>query len=404
MFNLKILMLSMTFPYPPSRGGTQVRTFNLLKYLSQYHQVTLVTQQSPDVTEPQIHDLGQFVSHLQVFPRQDQPHTNFLAKIGRFAQFLQSGTPTNVASYYSPELQTWLDQAIQTGNFDVLTCEHSVNEIYVRPHWQKQLKTILNLHSSVYRTCQQQLSIGISDHPHRDRLYLPMLKGYEKRLCQKFSEIVVTTQEDQSQIQAYNPQIPVQVIANGVDLDLFPLRSCDPNGYQLMITGGMDYITNIDAACFFAQEIFPLLQSQYPQLQLWIVGANPAPQVLALTHNSQITVTGRVPRMVDYLHQATVCIVPLRSGYGIKNKTLEAMAAGVPVVGSDRALEGLTIDPRQPEALRANQVSEYITAISQLLDDPNLRAELSENGRRLIEKNYTWQRLGADYEAVLQKN
>jgi glycosyltransferase involved in cell wall biosynthesis len=171
-----------------------------------------------------------------------------------------------------------------------------------------------------------------------------------------------------------------------------------------MITGGMDYITNIDAACFFAQEIFPLLQSQYPQLQLWIVGANPAPQVLALTHNSQITVTGRVPRMVDYLHQATVCVVPLRSGYGIKNKTLEAMAAGVPVVGSDRALEGLTIDPHQPQALRANQVSEYITAISQLLDDPSLRAELSENGRRLIEKNYTWQRLGADYEAVLQKN
>ena len=132
-------MLSMTFPYPPSRGGTQVRTFNLLKYLSQYHQVTLVTQQSPDVTEAQIHDLGRFVSHLQVFPRNDQPHTNFLTKIGRFAQFLQSGTPPNVASYYSSELQTWLDQAIQTGNFDVLTCEHSVNEIYVRPHWQKQL-------------------------------------------------------------------------------------------------------------------------------------------------------------------------------------------------------------------------------------------------------------------------
>ncbi|MEB3192953.1 MAG: glycosyltransferase family 4 protein [Snowella sp.] len=404
MFNLKILMLSMTFPYPPSRGGTQVRTFNLLKYLSQYHQVTLVTQQSPDVTESQIHDLGRFVSHLQVFPRQDQPHTNLLTKIGRFAQFLQSGTPPNVASYYSPELQTWLDQAIQTGNFDVLTCEHTVNEIYVRPHWHKQLKTILNLHSSVYHTCQQQLSVGISNHPHRDRLYLPLLKSYEKRLCQKFSQIVVTTDEDHSQIQAYQPKIPIQIIANGVDLDLFPPRSRDPNGYQLMITGGMDYIINIDAACFFAQEIFPLLQSQYPQLQLWIVGANPAPQVLALTHNPQITVTGRVPRMVDYLHQATVCVVPLRSGYGMKNKTLEAMAAGVPVVGSDRALEGLTIDPDQPQALRANQVSEYITNLGQLLDNPSLRAKLSENGRRLIEKNYTWPKLSADYEAVLRKN
>ena len=29
-------MLSSTFPYPPSRGGTQVRTFNLLKYLRSF--------------------------------------------------------------------------------------------------------------------------------------------------------------------------------------------------------------------------------------------------------------------------------------------------------------------------------------------------------------------------------
>jgi glycosyltransferase involved in cell wall biosynthesis len=41
--------------------------------------------------------------------------------------------------------------------------------------------------------------------------------------------------------------------------------------------------------------------------------------------------------MAEYLHQATVCVIPMHT----KNKTLEAMAAGVPVVGSDRGLEGL---------------------------------------------------------------
>ncbi|MGL4497793.1 MAG: glycosyl transferase family 1, partial [Planktothrix sp.] len=47
---MKILMLSSTFPYPPTRGGTQVRTFHLMKYLTQRHHVTLLTQRGPNVT------------------------------------------------------------------------------------------------------------------------------------------------------------------------------------------------------------------------------------------------------------------------------------------------------------------------------------------------------------------
>ncbi|PSN06422.1 glycosyl transferase family 1, partial [filamentous cyanobacterium CCT1] len=47
---MRILMISATFPYPPTLGGTQIRTFYLLKHLSQNHEVTLVTQRSPEVT------------------------------------------------------------------------------------------------------------------------------------------------------------------------------------------------------------------------------------------------------------------------------------------------------------------------------------------------------------------
>ncbi|PSB41314.1 glycosyl transferase family 1, partial [filamentous cyanobacterium Phorm 6] len=65
---MKILMLSSTFPYPPTRGGTQVRTFNLLKYLSQRHDVILGTVRSPDVTDAQIDALRRQVTELAVFP------------------------------------------------------------------------------------------------------------------------------------------------------------------------------------------------------------------------------------------------------------------------------------------------------------------------------------------------
>ncbi|MGK7955634.1 MAG: glycosyltransferase family 4 protein, partial [Crocosphaera sp.] len=243
-------MICVTFPYPPSRGGTQVRTFNLLKQLSYHHDITLVTQKNDDVTEEEIKGLKGWVKTLMLFPRPNNPTTGIVEKIKRFSQFLITGTPPNVSFLYDQSIQDWLDTAIKNKDFDAITCEHSVNEIYIRPHWKNTIKTVINSHSSVYRTCQHQLDTETSENPRRDRLYLPLLKRYEKRVYEKFSHVVVTTNDDYQQLKNFNIKAPVSVLANGVDLDIFPYRKSDPGGHSLIITGGMDYVVNIDAACF----------------------------------------------------------------------------------------------------------------------------------------------------------
>ena len=116
--------------------------------------------------------------------------------------------------------------------------------------------------------------------------------------------------------------------------------------------------------------------------------------------------------MTEYLHWATVCVVPTRRGFGLQNKTLEAMAAGVPVVESEskaplreRALLGLKVDRANVPlgAMRANTLSEYVYAIDRLFAEPKLREKLSTNGRTLVETEYTWERIGQRYENVIQK-
>lgn len=400
---MKILMISNTFPYPPTRGGTQVRTFNLLKYIAKNHSVTLITQQTEDVMESEIESLRQYVEKLLVFPTPKSTKSGITQKITRFAQFLLKGTPPNVLFNYSQEIQNWLNQAIANQQFEVITCEHSVNEIYINPNWQKNLKTVVNSHSSIYRTCRSQLATKTSDNPLRDRLYLPLLYRYEKKYCEKFSEIVVTTTEDGQQIKKMSPHAKISVIPNGVDLEIFPYREENLGGYKLIIAGGMDYVVNIDAACFFSLEVFPLLQNKYPNVTLTIVGSKPTTQVIELAKNPSITVTGRVPSMVEYLHKATVCVVPMRSGFGIKNKTLEAMAAGIPVVASDRGLEGLQVETPL-RALRANTIQEYVDNISKLFENPSLREEISKNARLMIESEFTWEKAAKKYEQVLINN
>ncbi|MEQ9670145.1 glycosyltransferase family 4 protein [Coleofasciculus sp. G2-EDA-02] len=402
---MKILMLSATFPYPPTRGGTQVRTFNLLKHLSGRHEIRLLTQRADDVTDTEIEALQEWVAELVVFPRPEKTHLKggVGGKLKRFGQFLQQGIPPSVLSIYSPQLQDWVDQCVKESKVDVITSEHSVNEIYVRPEFREQLRTVVNIHSSVYASCRNQLQTGTSENLWRDRLNLPLLYRYEQRYCAKFSHIVVTTDDDRQQIQAFNPSSQIAVIPNGVDFSHFPYRTVDPGGHRLTFIGAMDNLANIDAVTFLSLEVFPTIQQRYPDTTLSLVGARPTSDVLALGNRPGITVTGRVPSMADYLHQATVCVVSMRTGYGIKNKTIEAMAAGVPVVGSDRGLEGLEVDsPNVPlRALRANSVSEYVDAVTRLFEESQLRQELSQNGRQFIENNYTWERAAQLYEQVI---
>ncbi|BAZ17830.1 group 1 glycosyl transferase [Calothrix sp. NIES-4071] len=395
-------MLSSTFPYPATRGGTQVRTFNLLDYLSRRHTVTMVTQREADVSDMDIFNLRERVDNLVVFDRPRDTSGSAVGKVKRFGTFVARLTPPSVLNRYSKEMQSWIDDFVEAGKCDVITCEHSVNEIYIKPDFQEKVKTIVNVHSSVYASCRNQLETGISENKLRDQLNLPLLRRYEQKYCQKFSDIVVTTEEDKIQLLEFKPDAKIPVIPNGVDLVSFPYRTLDPDGHRIVFVGAMDNLANIDAVCFFCNEVLPEIQKLYPDATFDIVGSRPAPEVLELQNKSGVNVTGRVPSMVEYLHQATVCVVTMRTGFGIKNKTLEAMAAGTPVIGSDRGLEGLVCDlPNVPRrAMRANQPSEYVKAISQLFENPQLRAELSHNARQYVESEFTWERAGQLYEEV----
>ncbi|MGB6301237.1 MAG: glycosyltransferase family 4 protein [Rivularia sp. (in: cyanobacteria)] len=405
---MRILMISSTFPYPPTRGGTEVRTFNLLKHLQQSHEVTLITQCSKDVVDLEVEELRKWVSDLILFPLPTNPNqtaslSNLLAKARRFVESVVKATPPNVLHRYSPEIQSIVDDYVRNHRCDVITCEHSVNEIYIRPEFKQSVKTVIDIHSSVYGWVREHLEMGASPNAWRDRLYLSLvLKRYEKRYCSKFSDIVVTTEDDRQEFLKLRPDLDIQVVTNGVDLDMFTPRISDPGGYKLIFVGAMDASHNIDAASFFATEVLPQLRKHYPQATFTIAGARPTEEVKNLTQYPGVEVTGKVPSMTEYLHKSTVCVVPLRTGFGIKNKTLEAMAAGVPVVASDRGLEGLSVDSANVplRALRGNQPDEYVDAISKLFANPELRSELSRNARQFIEEQFTWESAGASYEQV----
>ncbi|NJM98343.1 MAG: glycosyltransferase [Phormidesmis sp. RL_2_1] len=408
---MRLLVLSLnTFPYPPSHGAAEGRTFNLLKYLGQHHEVTVAAHKNINATPENILALQTWVKAVKLFApvSSDPPPDGALAQVGRLIQFALSATPPSITHRFSPEVHRWVEQAVEADAFDAIICEHSVNEMYIQPRFRDRIPTIVDIHSSVYGWVKNHLEAGASENPLRDRLYLPLLARYEKRYCQKFSHLIATTPDDRQQLRPLLPDANITIVSNGVDLETFTYRASDPGGQSLILIGAMDSSHNIDAADFFAREVFPKVRSRYRQATLSIVGSRPVAEVKALDTLPGVTVTGRVPSITDYMHHSTVSVVPLRAGLGIKTKTLESMAAGVPVVGSDRGLEGLTVDGLTPDgsstplrALRANHPDAYVDAIGQLFESAALRQTLSQNARQMIEAEYTWEIAGKRYDQIL---
>jgi len=400
---MKILMISAVLPSPYAQTSIPTRTFNLMKNLSERHEVTLVAQHYQMAKDSHIETLRNWVQDLVIFPHhQEMTRRGIVNRAKQLGQLLKEGTPKRVLSYHSPAMQQWIDEKVAEKAFDVITCEHSINEIYVRPEWQQKLKTIINIHGSIYGTCQKYLERPTTVKKSlREQLNVPLLKRYEQNYCSKFSALVTTTTEDKQQIKALDTEKPITVIPNGINFQLYPTRNHDPGGYQLIYISHQEELTITEEVNFLCQSVFPELKKRYPNITLNLLGIP-----TSLHHwgeMSGIEVVTAASSLQEMLKASTVCILPIQAGLGMKFATLRAMAMGVPVVGSDRALEGLSVDGATVNlaAMRANQLEEYIYAIGRLFQDPQLRQRLSQNAVALLEKNHNWRKIADQYEQVL---
>jgi GT2 family glycosyltransferase/glycosyltransferase involved in cell wall biosynthesis len=110
----------------------------------------------------------------------------------------------------------------------------------------------------------------------------------------------------------------------------------------ILFIGGYKHEPNIDAAKHLALEIMPYLRKLLPGITLVIAGSNTPKSIYAL-EMSDIKVLGYVEKLMPILNDARILVAPLRYGAGIKGKVASAMNAGLPVVASPIAAEGMDL-------------------------------------------------------------
>ena len=252
------------------------------------------------------------------------------------------------------------------------------------------------------------------------RLELARTRRYEAWLVRQFDRVLVTSDVDRQALEALSidhgmrtadsgrpaavsdPRPAVEVLPNGVDLDYFTPTDEPREPAALVFSGKMSYHANITAALHLIQEVMPRVWAQRPDVQVWVVGKDPARELRQhATHDTPHTVriTGTVPDIRPYLRRATIAVSPLVYGAGIQNKVLEAMACATPVVTTPQATGALrAIDGEH--LLIARDAESFAQHILRLLSEPGLRRRIGRAARRYVERHHDWDQIVGDLERI----
>jgi glycosyltransferase involved in cell wall biosynthesis len=133
-------------------------------------------------------------------------------------------------------------------------------------------------------------------------------------------------------------------------------------------------------------------------VQFVVAGRDPSPTVRALGQTDRNTiVTGTVPDLRGYLWRAAVYVCPLRIGVGIKNRLLEAMAAGCPIVSTSVGVEGMDVADGE-HVLVADSPEAIASAVLRLLADRPLARRLGDAARERAVSRYSWETMAQRIE------
>jgi sugar transferase (PEP-CTERM/EpsH1 system associated) len=230
-----------------------------------------------------------------------------------------------------------------------------------------------------------------------------LLAKYEEKLTLAFSHSIFSSEAEAQVLCRRVKDRPITIISNGVDLEYFSSSSNVSHNDRpiIVFTGVMDYFPNVDAVQYFCQEVFPLIRGILPAAEFHIVGHNPTRRVRQLGKQTNVIVTGTVPDVRPYLVQAKVAVASFRVARGVQNKILEAMAMGVPVVGTSETFKGIAATEGDGIRIADDPASFARHVITFLQADVDARCRFAKQTRSYVERYHRWEDQGAKLESIL---
>jgi glycosyltransferase involved in cell wall biosynthesis len=239
--------------------------------------------------------------------------------------------------------------------------------------------------------------------PLRARRWLGALSLwlYELRALRRCDLVITHNPEEAATLHRWLPSTRVEYMPSGVNLGEWPVCFDPAAEDEVLFVGSYQHPPNVEGALWLARNVWPLVRRECPNARLTLAGRAPPPEIQALAA-PDIRVPGTLADLRPLYARASAFAAPIFWGGGVRIKLLEALAAGLPIVTTKLAAEGIDLQ-HERSALFAEEPEAFASAIARLMDDSALRIRLAAAGRALAERDYDWEAIGRRLIALYQQ-
>src|SRR5436309_2715290 len=265
-----ILFLVHRSPFPPDKGD-KVRSYHLLKFLASRYRVHLGAFVDDPADLAFVPRLGEFCESYKVA----RIHPT-LARLRSLPGFW-SGKPLTLGYYHDASLMRWVRATVRQQHIKKAVVFCSAMAQYVSGiAGLRVVVDFVDIDSEKWRLYGQYRSWPISAIFKREADHL---LEYERAVARGAAASVFVTANEAALFRRLAPECASRVChaQNGVDTQFFSPQVEFSSPYQpdeqaIVFTGAMDYWPNVDAVCWFAREVLPLIAADRPRAKFYIVG------------------------------------------------------------------------------------------------------------------------------------
>ncbi len=259
-------------------------------------------------------------------------------------------------------------------------------------------------------------------HSYFGQLKTKLFKYIERKLARKSTAIVAISEiqkKELSEIHHICPAEKIHVIPLGFDLQKFQdniseKRKITRETYQLqeedVAVAIIGRLTKIKNHAFFLEVVESLLVNQAGNATFFIVGdgelmdeIQEKVSVLIEKYQAKIILTSWIKDIATF--NAGMDIICLTSdNEGTPVSLIEAQASNVPIITSDvGGVKDILLEGKTGFVIKRGDLEDYVKKLGNLINNKELRMELSSNGWNFVKEKFHYTRLTRDMEELYRK-
>lgn len=376
---MKILNIANRIPFPLKDGGA-IALYRQVKFMRQagaeIHLISVISDREP-FSEAEIR------LNLKNMCRFDGVRLSLKpTPMGAFMALLKRKS-YNISRFENQELFHLIKKTLEKEQYDLVQFESIFMAPYLKLVKQFGIPTVLRQHNAEFQIWERRAQ---TEKNPLKRIYLQLLarqlKEYETSMLKEFDAVVSITEEDQHTFEALGCDQARFVYEAGIEIpkDLPPIDA--DKRHKLYHIGSMEWIPNREGLTWFIEHCWPRIHALNEGTELHIAGKgleNPfiASEIPYQNHEE-------VASAETFIRDMGVCIVPIRSGSGIRIKILEAILAGKVVISSSTGIQGLRLE-NGIHYLEANTPETFAVAVKQIQDKETFVRICTEARKRIME-------------------